>query len=1003
MNRYILCLLFIVTGSFARSQCLTSSLVISTGYNPITGAAIAGGANGAAAVPDPHWIVYAISPATSAAIAATPGGAVAVVPGNSADVVTPITGSWVANPAGNPGNWINCENSNTYNDQGTGLTYSMTLGRPFKLCSSDSIKLTLHIASDNYLSAADIDGTPLAMTFPATGFNAYTALTQTVWLTSGTHTLHFVIVNQNLTALGSNPTGLNVYGTVASSTGINSLISESYAICSSYNCTSVCNTITLPDSLHLCQGGSDTLRATVTNTDSVLSMVWTPATGLSSNTVLRPLLTVGTTSGWYDLTVQSLIPFELVYNGDFSLGNTGFSTTYIYGGTGPNAIYQEGYYSVVTNPALVHPAAISFGDHTTGTGNMMAINGSGTPTSVWCQTIPVTPNTTYAFSAWAANWSTASTGANSPILQFEIDGVLIGSAFTISSAPGVWIHFYATWNSGSSTTANICIYDACTALNGNDFALDDISFKQICVTQDSIYVDVQRIDTTYNHVDTSACPASPTVVLAAPAGYNPYLWNTGSSSSSISVGTPGSYWVYAASHCAMLIDTFHYAFRPVPVPPVGRDTSYCLGYGSPVPLNMMVSSVPGSLTWYESGVAQSGTPSINTGAVTYPGGTTYYVTQTVNGCQSDSGSVNVQIVPPPAISISARPWVCQFDSISLAYTGPALIRGGFLWSIPPGSSFANGTNFSDSLICVKFDAPNNNTVLLTANNLYGQCPNSDSVIIQVVQLPTASASTKSDVCLSDTVSLALSERSANAIDFTWYVDNAPLLSSNALNIVASSSDNGGPYVINWADTGMHVIQVQAFAEHSCTNKPTSDSVYVHPSPDATFRITTLGGPLCLEDSVLFSANDSGYQNMYNWSPAHFFTGTNKYAEWGRVQLEQSIVTLNVTDPFGCVGTSSRELDPSVCCNIPFPNAFTPNGDGKNDVFRPVPQRAYHTYHTFRIQNRWGQTVFESTDNKASWDGTFNGVPQDMGVYFYYLKYDCDGKTMEQKGDVTLIR
>jgi gliding motility-associated-like protein len=156
--------------------------------------------------------------------------------------------------------------------------------------------------------------------------------------------------------------------------------------------------------------------------------------------------------------------------------------------------------------------------------------------------------------------------------------------------------------------------------------------------------------------------------------------------------------------------------------------------------------------------------------------------------------------------------------------------------------------------------------------------------------------------------------------------------------------------------------------------------------------------------VLFSANDSNYQNKYSWSPAHFFTGTDSHAEWGKVQLEQSVVTLTVTDPFGCTGTTSTELDPTTCCNVAFPNAFTPNGDGKNDVFRPFPQaKGFHTYHVFRIQNRWGQTVFECTNNKAEWDGTFNGVPQDMGVYFYYLKYDCGGKTLEEKGDVTLIR
>jgi gliding motility-associated-like protein len=85
----------------------------------------------------------------------------------------------------------------------------------------------------------------------------------------------------------------------------------------------------------------------------------------------------------------------------------------------------------------------------------------------------------------------------------------------------------------------------------------------------------------------------------------------------------------------------------------------------------------------------------------------------------------------------------------------------------------------------------------------------------------------------------------------------------------------------------------------------------------------------------------------------------------------------------------------------MPTGFTP-GALRNNRYKPM-FAGYHRFHTFRITNRWGQTLFQSTDSDPSWDGTFNGVPQDMGVYFYYIKFDCGGKTIEQKGDCTLIR
>ena len=117
VNKCIFFLFFLIVENSARAQCLTSSLIINTGYNTITGAAIAGGANGAPAVADPHWKLTGVSPAVAPAIAATPiVGLVAVVPGNNADIVTPVGGAWITNPAGNPGNWISCLNSNTYTD-----------------------------------------------------------------------------------------------------------------------------------------------------------------------------------------------------------------------------------------------------------------------------------------------------------------------------------------------------------------------------------------------------------------------------------------------------------------------------------------------------------------------------------------------------------------------------------------------------------------------------------------------------------------------------------------------------------------------------------------------------------------------------------------------------------------------------------------------------------------------------------------------------------------------
>ena len=162
------------------------------------------------------------------------------------------------------------------------------------------------------------------------------------------------------------------------------------------------------------------------------------------------------------------------------------------------------------------------------------------------------------------------------------------------------------------------------------------------------------------------------------------------------------------------------------------------------------------------------------------------------------------------------------------------------------------------------------------------------------------------------------------------------------------------------------------------------------------------GPLCLEDSILFSAHLKDATCAYLWQPAHCFNNNNQPDIWGKVEQGRTEITLTVTDAFGCTASTSQQITPDACCTVLFPTAFTPNGDGLNDVYRPILS-GYHNFHEFRIVNRWGQTVFESANTYPSWNGSFNGVPQDMGVYFYYIKYDCGSNTIEEKGDVTLVR
>ena len=435
-----------------------------------------------------------------------------------------------------------------------------------------------------------------------------------------------------------------------------------------------------------------------------------------------------------------------------------------------------------------------------------------------------------------------------------------------------------------------------------------------------------------------------------------------------------------------------------PVPPVTRDTSYCQGA-----VAAALTAVGSNLTWYAvatGGAPLSGAPVPPT---TIPGNTLWYVTQTVNGCESDRAPLNVLTVAVPVFTITpSATFVCQYDSLTLTYTGIALVSN-YAWSLPAGAVFANGSTSGMSSVIVAFTAvADHNVVTLTAGGPGGQCSATESIDIKVVPQPSAVPFTNDGPCLGDTVSLALASESANADSFTWTVDGVTMSSSAALNIVAHNSNSGGPYKISWNTiTPLHVITVYAFTTEGCRSLPGYDTIHVHPYPDASFTYHAPNG-LCLEDSVYFTANDSSYNDLYMWAPAHYFNNGNTHDIWGKVEESKSDVSLTVTDAYGCKSTTTQELDPSACCTVIFPMAFSPNGDGQNDFFRPIAA-GYHRFHNLRIVNRWGQTVFESTNSVMEWDGTYGGIPQDIGVYYYFLKYDCGGEERVSKGDVTLVR
>lgn len=168
-----------------------------------------------------------------------------------------------------------------------------------------------------------------------------------------------------------------------------------------------------------------------------------------------------------------------------------------------------------------------------------------------------------------------------------------------------------------------------------------------------------------------------------------------------------------------------------------------------------------------------------------------------------------------------------------------------------------------------------------------------------------------------------------------------------------------------------------------------------PDPDTFYFV--LGG------SVVLPGPD-GYMS-YLWSPADSLSCTTCQSPVANPidTMEYQLVLVTADS---CLDTLIYRVVPYPPCDparILIPNAFTPDGDGVNDVFSALPYEGSEVISHLIIYNRWGQKVYEASGPNAAWDGTTFGEPAPSDVYVWLLEVLCDGERKIRKGDVTVLR
>ncbi len=349
----------------------------------------------------------------------------------------------------------------------------------------------------------------------------------------------------------------------------------------------------------------------------------------------------------------------------------------------------------------------------------------------------------------------------------------------------------------------------------------------------------------------------------------------------------------------------------------------------------------------------------------------------------DTAQITIIVTDSIQISLPATLELCSPTEITIAGNSFGTADY-FIWSTNAQFTDTLNTNISDSILTI---IPNGSTTYyFQAGNL--GCSSTDS--ISVTFISSALELTANDsICLGDqTLITATNLNPSISFTYVWSPTNLLVTPSSSNQVLVAPLETS-------------YIFVTASASNGCV---VEDSILISVSAIGEGLVNASASEILIPAGA--STNLIGQPSglSYQWSPTVGVTNPSMQSTSATVE-STTIYTLSVSDGI-CTKTDTVLVKVfTFVCGEPFiyiPNAFSPNGDKENDVLFVRGQLIEGMI--FRVFDRWGEMVFESTDRNFGWDGTFRGKAMDPDVYDYYLKVTCiDGIESIIKGNVTLLK
>ena len=429
--------------------------------------------------------------------------------------------------------------------------------------------------------------------------------------------------------------------------------------------------------------------------------------------------------------------------------------------------------------------------------------------------------------------------------------------------------------------------------------------------------------------------------------------------------------IYVLSGCAQLItdsiiieikDSLEYSL-------FNGDTAICLG--NTVNINGIM----------DAGMTMQWSPAINvlnpnqfltSITPTVPGSQTYTITGSFGTCVPVKKSFTITADPVPILTPISDFEICEGDTYPLNALVTPAFNYNVIWN--PASGLVNSNGYNPTFV-----GTTSQNIQLDIVSPNAGCMASDTFLATV--WPFQVGDIKDDTLICDGSPIQLWVTGGTGA-YQWYP---------ATNLSCEFCPN--PIATVMGSEHYYAILLDT---HGCGD---TLSLYVSVQPPFNMQLWNNDTTIYLGESIQLNVTGAPF---YYWNPTNYISYSQSNDGLATPLSDITYYVTGVSLLQGCPQTDSFRVT-VIEQDVFVPSAFSPNGDGINDIFH-VTARKLITLQEFKIMNRWGQQIFETRDISKGWDGNFKGKMQDPGVYYYMIKVASPtGKTQFLKGDITLIR